>query len=883
MNKIIKQLIIFSLVLYSMMASAQDYVIDSGLNGQTINTCQGNLFDSGAFGNDYGNNENYTVTFCADNGESIVLDFTSFNTSSEDVLEIYDGSTTNNPIIGLFSGTGGLYGKVVGSNSCLTLRFQSDASSTLGGWTATVSCTNDPQGTRGISSICGYDIVVANYGNGTVTAYNSDTGSYEEVFISGLSQPNGMLIYNDTLFVANGGNSSITMYNPYTGAFYGTLITGAAGNLSFPEQLIVGPDGYLYIASQSNGMVQIVDPNTGTLIGTFVNQTAAHGVEYANDVFYVSSNISGGSVETYDINGNSLGTLFNYPTGELPRGIDMGPDGNLYVVVNIAGGTRIDVFDVDTGTRSTFATLDAGSNVYTGIQWLPDGNLYLSDFSEQEVQIYNPSGTQISVITNNVTNPHYTSISYNTPPVYCSISQTNPSCLETSDGSLTVTGVDGASPYEYSIDVGTTFQTSGVFSNLGAGSHYIVVRDSDGCTSVCGVFLDAPTCCPTITTFSDNNTGSYCYDGTPIDIVYTLGTDQGVSPGDYTVIWEVDGIEQTGTDNVLNLSLSPIDGCTPLTSPIVTVKIVCALTGDTSTVANNTSSAFVVYPTPVLGTDYAIIDNSCTVEIIDNCGTLTITNNQGGGTNYTIAEGFPDTNVAFAIKSDVNAPANCEVTENLVASCIDYDLRLSKTANSNTASVGDQIIYTIVIDNDGNGMTTNTQVIDALPNGLVYSGTYTATQGTFDGTIWTVGNMAIGQSDTIDITVTVTEMGVIINDAMALFTEQDPAGEPSVQNDSASVCISVPIELCENEASTVTIEAPMGYSSYEWFLDGVSISGATSNSYTTAVPGSYTYTADGVGSANCTGNLCCPVVIAIVECCPDKQCAPINIVKVANE
>ena len=62
-------------------AYSQSYLINAANNGQTITTCTGTFYDSGGggLGSDYKNNENYTLTFCSGNGNSVKFDFSSFS------------------------------------------------------------------------------------------------------------------------------------------------------------------------------------------------------------------------------------------------------------------------------------------------------------------------------------------------------------------------------------------------------------------------------------------------------------------------------------------------------------------------------------------------------------------------------------------------------------------------------------------------------------------------------------------------------------------------------------------------------------------------------------------------------------------------------------
>ena len=63
------------------------------------------------------------------------------------------------------------------------------------------------------------------------------------------------------------------------------------------------------------------------------------------------------------------------------------------------------------------------------------------------------------------------------------VSATDATCPLNSDGSLEVVANGGTAPFEFSIDGGANYQTSGVFSGLGVGSYDVQVRDANGCVS----------------------------------------------------------------------------------------------------------------------------------------------------------------------------------------------------------------------------------------------------------------------------------------------------------------------------------------------------------------------------------------------------------------
>ncbi len=104
------------------------------------------FYDSGGPLNDYNNNENLTYTICPPNPQGcLLLDFMSYDIDCLfDGLSIYNGTTaTAANLITVIRGTGTNL-QVEVPSGCATLKFQSNAASTGGGWAMTWSCTNVP-------------------------------------------------------------------------------------------------------------------------------------------------------------------------------------------------------------------------------------------------------------------------------------------------------------------------------------------------------------------------------------------------------------------------------------------------------------------------------------------------------------------------------------------------------------------------------------------------------------------------------------------------------------------------------------------------------------------------------------------------------------------
>ena len=119
-------------------------VDDDGIimtNGTTVNTCSDTFLDPGGI-NNYGNNQNIVYTICPDIVDNYIsLDFIGFDVANDDLLYIYEGTTTSGTLIGQYNNNN--VPDIIESthsSGCLTFRFTSNGSNTAGGWEAEVNC-----------------------------------------------------------------------------------------------------------------------------------------------------------------------------------------------------------------------------------------------------------------------------------------------------------------------------------------------------------------------------------------------------------------------------------------------------------------------------------------------------------------------------------------------------------------------------------------------------------------------------------------------------------------------------------------------------------------------------------------------------------------------
>lgn len=114
-------------------------LVNANPNISTITSASGSFYDSGGANGNYGNDERKLWFFAPSNVSSVSLNFTSFNIENNwDYLFIYDGSTTDAPLIGKYTGTTSP-GLVTSSSDKLLVEFRSDCADSRSGWAATIS------------------------------------------------------------------------------------------------------------------------------------------------------------------------------------------------------------------------------------------------------------------------------------------------------------------------------------------------------------------------------------------------------------------------------------------------------------------------------------------------------------------------------------------------------------------------------------------------------------------------------------------------------------------------------------------------------------------------------------------------------------------------
>lgn len=216
------------------------------------------------------------------------------------------------------------------------------------------------------------------------------------------------------------------------------------------------------------------------------------------------------------------------------------------------------------------------------------------------------------------------------------------SCV-TANGSITVTGSGGTTPYQYSKDNGVTFQPANVLGSLPAGNYAVKIKDANNCTSqTVNININSQGNLPSVNgatltnaTCSGGNNGSITFGGNgglapymySIDngSTYVAGSNPktftGVGPGNYPVkVKDANGCESSANNVNVSSTFSMANGT-------LSGGAICeGQTGKLTFTASSGSSPFTLM---INGNTYTNITSGTPFNVLTN----PVTN-----TNYTLTQ-----------------------------------------------------------------------------------------------------------------------------------------------------------------------------------------------------------------------------------------------------
>ncbi|GGU58934.1 hypothetical protein GCM10010274_54770 [Streptomyces lavendofoliae] len=180
----------------------------------------------------------------------------------------------------------------------------------------------------------------------------------------------------------------------------------------------------------------------------------------------------------------------------------------------------------------------------------------------------------------------------------------------------------------------------------------------------------------------------------------------------------------------------------------------------------------------------------------------------------------------------LTATSNEAVTEVRAAA----DLRVVKSADATTVTVGQTVTYRITIRNTGPNQATGATVTDRLPDNLAFLSA-AATAGSYDPATgrWTVGDLADGATATLTLRAKATQAGPLTNTATADADETDP--RPGNNTDTVTICVEnanscgaeCTVDLDPRTCNSLT-QTPQGLLAPRTVLSGIAPGGTVGRS-----------------------------------------------------
>ncbi len=592
-------------VLCSMFVFGQTYYMDTH-NGQTISTCSGTIYDSGGTGV-YGNSENYTVTFCSNNGQEIHMTVMAWDIETNwDYLYFYDGPNTSSPSFGRLTGhrTVGTITdaaiQISSSNGCITLQFTSDGSNTDNGFEIIITCNTESYSGTPTNQDCLGAIPICGNSYNQPNSYVG-TGQYTQE-ISGVSSCMKEGEKNDVWYVFNAqqsGNLQFTIQPVTTADDYDWSVF----NISNAECVDILHDASLEV-SCNYAMNLSGSGQTGCLNGYTLDHQWAGGTLFNAPIPVIVG-------ETYVINvSNYSSTQSGYTIDfSLASGImvDTSPPTLDQITNSPACGENQITFDFSEGIIcSSVSTSDftitgpGGPYTVTGVN-CNSGATYSESFTLTISPALTAGGTyylnlvgQVNDACTNPTSAHNLSFSVSGVSVSANINN-HVTCYGGTNGSATATGSGGTTPYDFDWTNGSTTTT---VSNLAAGTHYVTITDAGGvCTDIVSVTITQPT---QVIASINPDPATTC-EGTSISLT---GNPNGGSGIYSTHLW-------TGAETVYLSSTSVVNPTFSSTAPAGSYSLTYTVI-DNATCSGNDNITVVVYDAPEIsaGSGYNICGTS---------------------------------------------------------------------------------------------------------------------------------------------------------------------------------------------------------------------------------------------------------------------------------
>ena len=358
-----------------------------------------------------------------------------------------------------------------------------------------------------------------------------------------------------------------------------------------------------------------------------------------------------------------------------------------------------------------------------------------------------------------------------TLPLQISLSVDNSSCNKNTncDGSLTVDAQYGYPPYLFSINGGSTFQTSNIFNNLCSGTYNVIAKDSSNATQTSSAtvgFDEQPVTYQLALSANTSATQTISLDNynsrtTYLQVVTTPQLPAGVTVTFNLTISSIKTYNGPGTGTITDTFSITENGVTKFPSTTQSTSI----TGDRPNCNPETYTAVTEADTYQL-----TIGNNSPVLITDT-SVLSVTNGAAGAQSNCLTNLTQEIFAQFT-QSSVNGCLCCTVVA---------DTRLN-SINSNTTT------YVPGSNNVTNPLTANSRVLcRLLGDGSVFISGISGGSGQYQMTNTYYGTCEEALSGTFSNIIGTSKSYISVPSGIAYFGLRD------TNNPSNSTCITVEV------------------------------------------------------------------------------------------
>ncbi|MCO5044277.1 MAG: hypothetical protein M9935_03215 [Kiritimatiellae bacterium] len=172
--------------------------------------------------------------------------------------------------------------------------------------------------------------------------------------------------------------------------------------------------------------------------------------------------------------------------------------------------------------------------------------------------------------------------------------------------------------------------------------------------------------------------------------------------------------------------------------------------------------------------------------------------------------GLVITNTATALTTTLGDTNPSNDTDSAIITVIGADLGVTKTPNTQGPFAGDNVIYTIIVTNNGPSDAGGVTLTEKLTNHMTYV-SHSASAGSYSDAsgIWNVGSLAAGASETLEITVQVSTNAVntLLTNRVTITSSDVADGNPLNNTGTAVIAVS---SLRMTKTSSVSGDAMPG-------------------------------------------------------------------------